>query len=116
MNFSGRFVLPAPLAHILINKHGSWIDESCYRAGSSENVAPAPTFRRRLYDVLEANNKTGMVLEALTVLLIVVNVVCFMLSTENSLANNKTAWRIFDTVELCTVRTRERTAIHLSIM
>lgn len=70
---------------------------------SGEDVTPAPTFRRRLYDLLEANNKPGMLLEALTVLLIVVNVVCFMLSTERSLADNTTAWLVFDSVELCTV-------------
>ena len=68
------------------------------------DVAPAPTFRRRLYDLLEANNKAGMILEALIVLLIIVNVLCFMLSTESSLADSRTAWRVFDTVELCTVR------------
>lgn len=71
---------------------------------AGRDVTPAPTFRRRLYDLLEANNKAGMMLEALIVLLIIVNVLCFMLSTESSLADNETAWRIFDTVELCTVR------------
>lgn len=65
--------------------------------------AGAPSFRRRLFDLLEANNKPGMLLEAATVLLIVVNVVCFMLSTEESLADSGTAWLIFDSVELCTV-------------
>lgn len=67
-------------------------------------MAPAPTFRRRLYDLLEANNRAGMVVEAVTVLLIIVNVLCFMLSTERSLADSSTAWAIFDAVELCTVR------------
>lgn len=67
------------------------------------DVAPTRTCRRRLYDLLEANNKAGMLLEAITVLLIVVNVVCFLLSTEESLADNTTAWRVFDSVELCTV-------------
>lgn len=62
-----------------------------------------PTFRRRLYDLLEANNRAGMLLEAVTVLLIVVNVVCFMLSTERSLKDSSVAWMIFDTVEVCTV-------------
>ncbi|CAN0321974.1 unnamed protein product, partial [Ectocarpus sp. 12 AP-2014] len=51
--------------------------------------APPPTFRRRLYDLLEANTKMGMLLEAVIVLLIVVNVVCFMLSTERSLADSR---------------------------
>lgn len=71
---------------------------------AARDVAPAPTFRRRLYDVLEANNKSGMMLEALIVLLIIVNVLCFLMSTERSLADNRTAWLVFDTVELCTVR------------
>ena len=57
-----------------------------------------------MYDVLEAKNKTGMVLEGVIVLLIMVNVLCFMLSTQQSLADNSTAWFIFDTVEICTVR------------
>lgn len=66
-------------------------------------MTPAATFRYRLYQLLEANTKAGMVLEAFTVLLIIVNVVCFMLSTEISLADNTTASNIFDAVELCTV-------------
>lgn len=44
-----------------------------------------------------------MILEAITVLLIIVNVVCFMLSTEASLENNDRAWAVFDAIELCTV-------------
>eukprot|EP00752_Nemacystus_decipiens_P005802 g5248.t1 len=75
--------------------------QSLLSPGADE--APPPTFRRRLFDLLEANNKTGMLLEAVTVLLIVINVVCFMLSTEESLADSSTAWLIFDYVELCTV-------------
>lgn len=47
-----------------------------------------------------------MVFEAVVVLLIIVNVLCFLLSTERSLDDNKTAQLIFDVVELCTVRTR----------
>jgi len=70
---------------------------------SGGDVPAPPTFRRRLYDLLEANNRAGMLLEAVTVLLIVVNVVCFMLSTERSLQDSRTAWLIFDTVEVCTV-------------
>lgn len=70
------------------------------------DVEPAPTFRRRLYDILEANNKAGMVLEAIIVLLIIVNVVCFMLSTERSLEDNEKAWAIFDAIEICTVSMR----------
>lgn len=66
-------------------------------------MTPASTFRCRLYNLLEANTKAGMVLEAFTVLLIIVNVVCFMLSTEVSLSESSTATMIFDVVELCTV-------------
>lgn len=72
----------------------------------ADDVPPAPTFRKRLFDLLEANNRPGMLLEAVTVLLIVVNVVCFMLSTERSLADNRAAWLVFDSVELCTVSRR----------
>lgn len=65
-------------------------------------VEPA-SFRLRMYELLAAKTQPGMVLEALTVLLIIVNVLCFLLSTEKALEDNADAWFIFDVVELCTV-------------
>lgn len=71
------------------------------------------SFRRRVYDLLEANNYAGMVLEALLVLLIILNVLCFMLSTEGALENSDTASMIFDTVEVCTVRMKTQVLVTL---
>lgn len=77
-------------------------------AGSDDVQPTRPGFRRSVYDFLEANTPAGMVLEAITVLLIIVNVVFFMLSTERSMKDKDWFWSVTDVVELCTVSTDQR--------
>jgi hypothetical protein len=70
-------------------------------SSTASSLSYSPTFRSSCHDFLEARTTAGSLFEACTMGLIALNVLCFILSTDEGVSARFQLY--FDVVELCTV-------------